>query len=1677
MRSLSCFLLLFCVLPASVSAQMWNGQDTLYGNEWIDFSKTYFKIKVAEDGIYRVNYQILADAGFPLDQVPADQFRLYAYGRQVAIFSSTDGLFAPGDFFEFYGEKNRDEVDRFLFEQPEEQNLSSQISLFNDTCAYYLGWDASVPPLRFSVLNNDLTNLPPKELWCWSEAQIAYFQRHLKRRITEEITFSWFNGEGFGRALNLNTTVPLPIKKLYAAGPPARVRIRYACDLGDHEQMVSVNDSLFFTDQFTGWKVVEQTFEAPNSLLTGTSRIEVETALGGSDRHVVSGGSIRYSRQFAFENAASAFFELDSSSNSKYLEIQAFNLNAGAPVLYDLTNSTRLVTTTAGNLAKAKLPPDSHPVRRFLLVNPADGVKTVSEIASVQFHDFRPDDAEFVILSNPALYADPVSGGANHVAEYAAYRESPAGGNFKTTVVDVNQLYEQFGYGVRYHPIAVRNFCHYIKKHWSNPEYLFIIGKGLDYSLFRDPAVQTALADSLFFVPTFGAPGADMLFVMQGSEVSEPIFPVGRIAVTRPVEIRHYLDKVIEHEQQLQTAPQTIAGKQRFKKALHLSGGLLSESATIKDFTQQMAGTLANGRLGAEVTTFYKTSTDPVQQSAYEKILGTVNDGVALWMIFGHSSSNAIDFDIGTPDVYQNAGRYPAMMVMGCFSGQCSNTQQGLGEQFVLAPDKGAIAWFASVNFSEIDALHQYGSRYYELLGGPDYHSGTGRIMQHTIGSLLGANNSNALTAMLHQNLLQGDPAVRLNTPEGPDFTFDPASFSIEPNPVSLESGAFTMKFDVLNLGENTGAPLGLKIEQRRPDNTLTDRLTDTLAGPAWRQTVAYDFSTATDKAGINRFFLTLDPENAVVEQPFSAELNNALTDASGAPGTEVYFYADDVQPLWPLDYGIVSTQQIKLLASTLNSSPAVRRYLFELDTSAGFDSPGRQFYTLEQRGGLLQWQPQGSLNDSTVYYWRIARDSLVNGAVVWHTRSFTVLAGSSPGWNQQHKGQWQSNRLVNLSVDSLSGRFEFPDNAGFVSVNVAWRGMNRYPGLQNIHYEGSTGDFGWNQEGIQRGVLLMLQEPNGGHVAPNPAGGPHNPDSTASRFYYWFNTADTLERLALIQFVDNEIPNGYYVGLLAFNRPTDTIGYAPRFWAADSLIAGKNLFQVFENQGAKKARQLTQYAAAPPAYGFIFRKNDPAFTPIDTIVYNPDSAALIRRNFTAKWAQGYFESPPLGPALQWDSLYWNTAAADDASDQATLSVLGVRPELPDTLLAKLAFGQDADLSGISALKFPQIRLRYDASDTLLRTATQLQYLRIQFVAVPEGGLDPASVYTFYRDTLQEGDLLRLKTAFKNASDSPFDSLLVRYRFENEQGSGPVLTQKYPPLAAGDTLDLDLSYDTRGLSGAQRLLIDVNPTPGQAELFHFNNVAVQQFYVERDQRNPFLDVTFDGIHILDGDLVSPEPRIVMTLKDENPFLALQDTAAFQLSLLYPDGTTTALDPGGPGFLFFPAGTANLPQKNLARLEWSPVFTVDGQYQLRVNGRDASGNKAGNLQYTVNFKVITKSSLSNILNYPNPFSNSTCFVYTMTGAEPPAYFNLRIMTVSGKVVREISGAEFGPMWAGTHQSSFCWDGRDTYGDQLANGVYFYQIIAKKADGSDFELFDNTAVDGYFKNGIGKMVLIR
>ena len=535
--------LLSVTVIMSAQAQMWNGQDTLYGNEWIDYSKTYFKIKITEDGVYRIENQTLLNTGFPAGSVAAGEWRLFRNGEQEAIFTSTSGVFGGADFFEFYGRKNRGEVDFYLFADAEEEQINPWYSMFNDTAVYYLTWGTGGQAMRYNVVQNDLNNLPPAEPFCWQNSEEVFWQGGVaKKYISDEIQYSWFDGIGYVRSYGSSTEpVPLNLPKIFNSGPDALAHVRYACNLGDHHQQILLNDSIFAEDQFNDFRIIDRKFAVKTSFLKPTSTFKLLSPL--NDRNGLALASIRYPRQFDFENGKMASFELDASTSEKYLEIQGFDVSGGSPVLWDLTNKTRLVTIPETGITKAKIAP-SNVLRNLVLISPA-ATKNVSSLQSVQFQN--PTDggtADYLIISNKALYNDPATN-ADHVAEYANYRRSAAGGSHGVKVMDINDLYEQFAYGVRFHPIAVRNFLNWAKHTWPQTEHALIIGKALDFTQFRSPAQQDQMANSLFFVPTYSFPGADMPFVMRSNQISDPIMAIGRLAVTKPSEIRNDLDKVI----------------------------------------------------------------------------------------------------------------------------------------------------------------------------------------------------------------------------------------------------------------------------------------------------------------------------------------------------------------------------------------------------------------------------------------------------------------------------------------------------------------------------------------------------------------------------------------------------------------------------------------------------------------------------------------------------------------------------------------------------------------------------------------------------------------------------------------------------------------------------------------------------------------------------------------------------------------------------------------------------------------------------------------------------------------------------------------------------------------------------------------------------------------------------
>ena len=117
----------------------------------------------------------------------------------------------------------------------------------------------------------------------------------------------------------------------------------------------------------------------------------------------------------------------------------------------------------------------------------------------------------------------------------------------------------------------------------------------------------------------------------------------------------------------------------------------------------------------------------------------------------------------------------------------------------------------------------------------------------------------------------------------------------------------------------------------------------------------------------------------------------------------------------------------------------------------------------------------------------------------------------------------------------------------------------------------------------------------------------------------------------------------------------------------------------------------------------------------------------------------------------------------------------------------------------------------------------------------------------------------------------------------------------------------------------------------------------------------------------------------------------------------------------------------------------------------------------------------KPTITNVLNYPNPFTTSTRFVFTLTGSEIPEVFTIQILTVTGKVVREITRSELGNLHIGRNITEYAWDGRDNYGDRLANGVYLYKVNTR-LNGQTVEK-NASGADKFFNNEIGKMVLVR
>ena len=148
--------ILLLILLAFCASQIF-GQPS--ENSWINYNQDYYKIKIAQDGIYRISAQSLNFAGFPTAGIDPRKIRMYHNGVEQFIYiqGENDGVFDTSDFIEFLGRRNDGSFDKSLYADSS-WHPSPSYSLFNDTSAYFLTYSPLTNGSRVTVLNNNNFN-------------------------------------------------------------------------------------------------------------------------------------------------------------------------------------------------------------------------------------------------------------------------------------------------------------------------------------------------------------------------------------------------------------------------------------------------------------------------------------------------------------------------------------------------------------------------------------------------------------------------------------------------------------------------------------------------------------------------------------------------------------------------------------------------------------------------------------------------------------------------------------------------------------------------------------------------------------------------------------------------------------------------------------------------------------------------------------------------------------------------------------------------------------------------------------------------------------------------------------------------------------------------------------------------------------------------------------------------------------------------------------------------------------------------------------------------------------------------------------------------------------------------------------------------------------------------------
>ena len=1703
------FFFLFVLLTFKAIAQPLN-------NEWIkDYSKPYYKFKVGTTGLYRIGVAALTNIN--LQNTPAEQFQLWRNGVQVPIYTTVaTGLLGSNDYIEFWGMRNDGKPDKYLYRDANNQ-LSDRVSLQTDTAAFFLTVNsnptASNPNLHITDVANTIPATPPAPTPYFIYTQHYDFEDHVNfgyaQSVGEYVYSSAYDMGEFCSSPQITgaNSLTIPVSNLNAAatGPAANLKAAFVATIyGNRSVQLGFNtdntnvllDTLYdLTPGVSSTSVPISTLVGnPNSL-----NIKVITK-DAFDVVVCNYAQLTYPHTFNLGGQTSFSFSLPATSAGNFLQITNFNAGTATPVLYDFTNGVRYTANTsiAGTL-QFQLPASATTID-FVLVS-QDGVTgNISTVASFRQRTFTnyalsANQGDYLIISNKLLGLN--NGGA--VDAYRAYRSTPYNGStYNPKVYDIDELEDQFAYGIKKHPLSIKNFIRYASSVFAKkPAFVFFIGKGVMYDQYRTNQ-SSPFADRLNLVPTWGNPASDAMLASTSLDPN-PTIGFGRLSAVSEAEVNVYLSKVVEYEAQ-QNVPQTLADRAWMKNIIHITGADdASLYPILRAYMNRYQNIITEPFYGGLVYNFDKTTTGPVTAVASTQLISLINNGVSLITYFGHGSNTVLDYaNINDPYAFNNKGKYPMFLTNGCSVGNFfdyDTMRMGIintfSEKYIFAPNQGAIGVIGNSHFGLTNFLDTYSTGFYNSLSSSGYNKEVSNNMLAGIAALKsgGGGFSNYGTRIhAEETLLEGDPAIKIYASAKPDYVVEQQNVVINPAILSVSNTQFTLKAYLYNIGKATNdTTVSVFIQRVYPNGKIDTLFNKRIANFNYKDSVVLTVPIVGSRdKGTNQIIVTINNDKAIDEISFS---NNSVTSSFA-------IFDNGITPIYPYNYAIVNKPNIQLIASTANPISPLNSYVMDIDTSALFISPLKT-KTVSSIGGAISFDPGITLTDSTVYYWRVAQVP-TSGAYIYTTSSFVYLNGSSTGFNQSHLYQHLQSSFSRMYLDSFSRRWMYlPDSNNIVMQSAVYDPNNNN---QDQDFQTFVNGFGGAQSAcVGHSLIFNVYDPVTllpfyNQAIPSTTDNGHEGGfmssatfcgKTGRQYNFEYQMLDIVGRRALKNFMD-WIPSGYIVtARLNYDDPTPFVDV----WKTDSIADGANntLYSHLQSVGFLDVDSFNRART----FVLIYKKNTPTFKTRWLFSKGTADAIHLSVNLSASDTLGYVTSPEFGPSTSWKLLKWRGAPLESKpGDVVNINVVGVDNVGNQTQLMSLDnTKQDIDITGIDAKKYPYLKLMMRNADSINLTPYQLRYWRLIGDMVPEGAMAPNVKFLFVdtinksntsTDTFYVGETINLAVAFKNISDVVFrDSISVYMQVSDNNNSATIIPMgKLKKLASGDTALIYATIDASKFVGNNTLYINVNPNNSQPEQYHFNNFMYKGFYVTGNNNNPVLDVTFDGVHILNNDIVSSKPYIKIKLVDRAKYWLLNDSSLMSVKLVYPDRSIHPYSFNTDTLRFTPASANG--NENAALIDFTPYLTIDGTYELIVTGKNRNGNPAGFQQYKVQFDVKNTPMISNVFNYPNPFTTSTAFVFTLTGSDVPQDMKIEILTITGKIVKEITKEQLGNIHIGNNITAYKWDGTDMFGAKLGNGVYLYRVVTK-LNGNNLDKFTSskggTDTDQFFKGGYGKMYLLR